>query len=161
MAKITGISHWGSKGAINRAGDAIRRAAVSDRDAIALELWRMAHRDVIHVFEATLRARARDQDVQVAQRLKRRRTIVDKLARYPRMQLARMDDVAGCRLIFPSIEALHAFRDSLHKARFNHVLKNEINTIILNIRRSVDIEEYTIFMSIAQEKSVQTNAMDY
>jgi len=41
------------------------------------------------------------------------------------MQLARMDDVAGCRLIFQSIPALHKFRDELHRANFNHVRKND------------------------------------
>ncbi len=86
----------------------------------------MAHRDVIHTFEALLRARAKSQtDVQVAQRLKRRRTIVDKLSRYPKMKLSRMDDVAGCRVIFPNVESLHKFRDNVHRARFKHVLKNE------------------------------------
>ena len=84
----------------------------------------MAHRDVINVFQAMLRGRTK-KNAQVAQRLKRRSTIVDKLDRHPRMELARMDDVAGCRLIFPSIEALHEFRNKFHKARFNHVLKNE------------------------------------
>jgi ppGpp synthetase/RelA/SpoT-type nucleotidyltranferase len=41
------------------------------------------------------------------------------------MQLGRMDDVAGCRLIFGGIEQLYHFRDSLREARFNHVQKND------------------------------------
>lgn len=41
------------------------------------------------------------------------------------MQLARMDDVAGCRLIFKSIKDLNRFRANFHKARFNHKLRNE------------------------------------
>lgn len=36
-----------------------------------------------------------------------------------------MDDVAGCRLIFPSIADLYKFRRSLHAARFWHRLKND------------------------------------
>jgi putative GTP pyrophosphokinase len=36
-----------------------------------------------------------------------------------------MDDVAGCRLIFPNIEAMREFRGKLHKAKFKHVLKND------------------------------------
>lgn len=87
----------------------------------------MAHSGVIHTFEAMLRARAKNQgqDVEVAQRLKRRMTIIDKLHRFESMQLARMDDVAGCRLIFPNIDALHEFRNKVHKAKFKHRLKNE------------------------------------
>jgi putative GTP pyrophosphokinase len=125
MTKRIELPHWGSKGAINRAGEALRNNSLSDSQADALESWRMAHRDVIHTFEALLRARAKNQDVEVGQRLKRRRTIIDTLSRLPSMQLARMDDVAGCRLIFPNIDALHEFRDKLHKAKFKHVLKNE------------------------------------
>ena len=51
-------------------------------------------------------------------------TIFDKLKRYPKMQLGRMDDVAGCRLIFESLAELHAFRDEIHQANFNHRLRN-------------------------------------
>lgn len=40
------------------------------------------------------------------------------------MNLARMDDVAGCRLIFRSIKELYSFRDHFHKARFKHKRRN-------------------------------------
>ena len=61
----------------------------------------------------------------MAQRHKRRRTIIDKLTRIPKMQLSRMDDVAGCRLIFQTVEELRRFRSEFHdKSRFNHALKN-------------------------------------
>ena len=89
-----------------------------------LEAWRIAHRRVINTFQALLRTRARNENVEVAQRLKRRRTIMDKLSRFPQMELAQMQDVAGCRLIFPTIEELREFRRELHRARFKHVLKN-------------------------------------
>lgn len=61
----------------------------------------------------------------MAQRHKRRQTIFGKLLRFPGMRLHRMDDVAGCRLIFPDIEALYAFRAGFHEARFKHELKND------------------------------------
>jgi hypothetical protein len=41
------------------------------------------------------------------------------------MELARMDDVAGCRLIFKSIEELQSFREDFHKARFKHKRRND------------------------------------
>ena len=40
------------------------------------------------------------------------------------MQLGRMDDVAGCRLIFADIVELSEFRDRIHKARFKHRMRN-------------------------------------
>ncbi|MCK1408558.1 RelA/SpoT domain-containing protein [Bradyrhizobium sp. 76] len=125
MAKQEEFPHWGSKGAINRAGEALRGGKLERGHAAILESWRMAHRDVINSFQSLLRARAKDLDVQVAQRLKRRSTIIDKLSRHDGMQLARMDDVAGCRLIFPSIKMLHEFRSKVHHAKFKHIRKNE------------------------------------
>lgn len=41
------------------------------------------------------------------------------------MQLSRMDDVAGCRLIFNDLTELREFRERFHNARFNHKLRNE------------------------------------
>lgn len=115
---------WGSKGAVNRAGAALREKALTPAQTSTLELWRMEHRGVIHSFEALLRARAKPKSVEVAQRLKRRYTIFDKLHRFPKMSLARMDDVAGCRLIFPTLSDLHEFRDNMRSAKFSHILKN-------------------------------------
>jgi len=90
---------WGSKGLINRAGDALRaRRELTQDELAAIEAWRAGHKNVLNTFQASLRTRAKGSDVQVAQRLKRRSTIMDKLSREPKMQLARMDDVAGCRL---------------------------------------------------------------
>lgn len=40
------------------------------------------------------------------------------------MKLVRMDDVAGCRLIFESVEALRNFRQTFHSANFDHKLRN-------------------------------------
>lgn len=42
------------------------------------------------------------------------------------MQLARMDDVAGCRLIFNDIDSLYEFRKKFIKARFHHKRKNDL-----------------------------------
>ncbi|MFZ1416211.1 MAG: RelA/SpoT domain-containing protein [Defluviicoccus sp.] len=92
---------------------------------MVIEEWRAAHRGVLNTFQAILRTRTRGTNIHVAQRHKRRMTIVDKLRRFPRMQLARMDDVAGCRLIFKSINELQSFRSTFHKARFNHKLRHE------------------------------------
>jgi ppGpp synthetase/RelA/SpoT-type nucleotidyltranferase len=118
---------WGSKQAINRAGEALRNKSLSFEQAGALESWRIAHKQVINSFQALLRKRARGKKIEVAQRLKRRSTIVDKLSRYPRMELARMDDIAGCRLIFPNVAALVEFRAAVHGAKFKHIRRNEVD----------------------------------
>ncbi len=43
------------------------------------------------------------------------------------MLLARMDDVAGCRLIFTTQQDLYAFRRDFHNARFNHRRRNDLD----------------------------------
>jgi ppGpp synthetase/RelA/SpoT-type nucleotidyltranferase len=115
----------GSKERVNRAGDAVRGGNPSPEDLEVINTWRAAHRAVLNTFQAILRNRTRGKKIIVAQRHKRRSTIFDKLMRLPGMRLARMDDVAGCRLIFQDTEALYAFRKKLHQAHFNHQLKNE------------------------------------
>lgn len=115
----------GSKERVRRAGNAVRDGIATADDLAVIDLWRAAHRPVLNTFHAILRMRTRGTDVVVAQRHKRKLTIFDKLQRYQSMQLSRMDDVAGCRLIFPDTTSLYAFREHFHKANFNHKLRNK------------------------------------
>jgi len=118
----------GSKSRVNRAGENIRQGTASSEDLAVIEEWRAAHRAVLNTFQAILRLRARGRGVTVAQRHKRKRTIFEKLNRFPGMSLSRMDDVAGCRLIFKTAKELYAFRDSVHLARFHHKRRHEGDT---------------------------------
>jgi putative GTP pyrophosphokinase len=117
----------GSKSRVNKAGERIRAHDPNPEDLRVIEEWRSAHRAVLNTFQAILRERARGKNVTVAQRHKRKRTIFDKLERLPKMELSRMDDVAGCRLIFRKVRDLYAFRKEFHAARFNHKLRNSID----------------------------------
>lgn len=117
----------GSKTRINLAGDHIRHREATLEDIEAVEEWRAAHREVLNTFQASLRTKAKGRNIVVAQRHKRRNTIFDKLDRLPKMELARMDDVAGCRLIFESIEELSYFRCEFHKSNFRHKIKNSLD----------------------------------
>jgi putative GTP pyrophosphokinase len=119
---------WGSKGLINRAGEAFgaNKAPTTDELA-AVEIWRAAHKNVLNTVQAILRNRTKGTSIQVAQRLKRRSTIMDKLSREQGMQLAHMDDVAGCRLIFPDIPSLENFRKQFLKAGFKHKRRSAVD----------------------------------
>jgi putative GTP pyrophosphokinase len=117
---------WGSKGVLNRAGERFRAGETLAEDELyAVESWRGAHSYILNTFKPLLWSRIRGKNIVLAQRLKRRLTIIDKLEREPKMELARMDDIAGCRLIFEDIESLEDFRGQFHKSRFNHKLKHE------------------------------------
>jgi len=109
-----------SRKQVTKAGARIAAGPSDLMDIVALENWRASHAWVINTFQVNLRRRSRGTNIVVGTRLKRRATIVNKLRRFPQMQLGRMHDIAGCRVIFPNVDSLIAFRQDLHKARFAH-----------------------------------------
>jgi ppGpp synthetase/RelA/SpoT-type nucleotidyltranferase len=111
-----------SRNRVSKAGRAIRKGIASQEDDEVIENFRASHSHVLNAFQASLRNRAKCRDITVAQRLKRRATIEDKLSRRPNFSLTEMQDIAGCRLIFPTLEDLFDFRYSFHEARFSHKL---------------------------------------
>lgn len=148
----------GSKSRVNRAGAGIRAGIPTAEDLHVIDEWRAAHRSVLNTFQAILRSRTRGTGITVAQRHKRKRTIFDKLTRQPRMELSRMDDVAGCRLIFASIDELNKFRESIHEAHFNHKRRNQKEKYDYikkpkptGYRGIHDIYEYDVRSKVGQE----------
>jgi putative GTP pyrophosphokinase len=55
--------------------------------------------------------------VRVSQRLKRVPTILDKLRREPRMQLATMQDIGGCRAVLDNLDEVRRVQRRLIKNR--------------------------------------------
>ena len=110
-----------SKSRVNKSGRAIRNDTVTQEDVDIIENWRAAHNKILNDWQAALRGRCKGKNVIFAQRLKRRNTIFDKLKRQPDMELARMHDIAGCRLIFPDIETMKEYRGKLHSSWMKHV----------------------------------------
>jgi GTP pyrophosphokinase len=104
-----------SKSAVNRAGESLRAQANGTQDdwdpddATALvDIWRQAHSPALGwVTEAVgRRLSAITGRTVVAQRLKRMPQIKKKLARYDKMNLARMQDIGGCRAILATPGAI-------------------------------------------------------
>jgi len=95
-----------SNKAVRKAGDILRTinpsAADYDEAVDLLSHWRALHSYPINTFQAYLRGKikaARYNSAFVAQRLKRMPTIVNKLQRFPDMQLDRMQDIGGLRVV--------------------------------------------------------------
>ena len=109
---------------VTKAGTRIANREGRIEDSIILENWRASHAWVINTFQVNLRRRSRGTDIVVGTRLKRRVTILNKLRRFPQMQLGRMHDIAGCRVIFPDISTLNSFRQDVHRARFAHTRRS-------------------------------------
>lgn len=119
------------KSAVNRAAKNLTMAMIEQKDLPKqdeqiIENWRASHSHVLNTWQVILRRRTKGKKIIFAQRLKRRNTIYDKLVRYPKMNLARMHDIAGCRLIFRNEEELMNYMNDLHSStQFKHKLKKQ------------------------------------
>ncbi|WP_454813270.1 RelA/SpoT domain-containing protein [Labrys neptuniae] len=120
-----------SRGELDRVGNRIREGVAGSEDLRILDNWRASHLYVLNTFQASLRTRRSRFDVgeqiTIAQRLKRRPTIIDKLNREAGMSLSRMHDIAGCRIIFPNLNSLDRFRTSVLNSRAAHELLGDQN----------------------------------
>lgn len=125
-----------SKKDINRAGNIIRSvsASLNERKAAlkVVDNWRAAHAYPLHVFYMNLRGKANSRnDVLVAERLKRMESIVVKLQREEKMQLYRMQDLGGCRMVLPTLQEVYTYSERFQKSRIRHELI-KINDYIQN-----------------------------
>ena len=122
-----------TKKEINNAGEAIRNPVSPDEYAAAIDVinnWRASHAYPLHVFYMNLRriAGSRD-DVIVAERLKRQESIVDKLKREEEMKLWRMNDLGGCRIVFPTVEEVYRQCKKFRNSRIRHEFVKEYDYI--------------------------------
>jgi len=116
-----------SKGQINRAGDQLASLepdfGLEYFDAIeVLANWRGAHAYPINTFQSTLRSRLKaiDPEALVAQRLKRTPSIIAKLRRFEGMELARMQDIGGLRVVVADMSKLRNLVAVYQNSRFSH-----------------------------------------
>ena len=120
-----------SKKEINNAGNTIRDLTATEeekQEAIkVVENWRAAHAYPLQVFYMNLRRiQGTRNDIIVAQRLKRYKSIELKLFEQPTMELWRMHDLGGCRIIFPTLEEMYKYSDKLVHSRIRHELRHSI-----------------------------------
>lgn len=119
---------------INSAGDMIRRSDLTDAEKYeAIEVidnWRASHAYPLQVFYMNLRRMAgSNKNIIVAERLKRLDSIIDKLKREEQMQLSRMQDLGGCRMVLSSIEEVYKYSQKLKESRIRHEFKREYDYI--------------------------------
>ena len=114
-----------TKREINEAGLTIinpdATAEQYDRALAVIDNWRTAHAYPMHTFAVNLKRKVADiKGSIVAQRLKRLDTICGKLIRYPTMNLYRIQDLGGCRVIVPTVADVYKVKDRLEKSRIRH-----------------------------------------
>lgn len=101
-----------SKTQVNLAGEALIRETFWEderrRTLAVINNWRSSHAYPLLAMRMSLTTRARkiDKKALVAQRLKRLRSIENKLTRFPAMKLSQMQDIGGCRAVLRSAAAV-------------------------------------------------------
>jgi ppGpp synthetase/RelA/SpoT-type nucleotidyltranferase len=125
------------KSNVKRAGRAIGAGTATEADFDLVDQWRSSHGYVINTFQAWLKGqiKKKNYNVEFAQRLKRRATVIDKLKRVrpdgqPLIQdVTSMQDLAGCRLVFETLDELIDFRSHMRSEgvlrNVKHKLKND------------------------------------
>jgi hypothetical protein len=89
-----------SHGEINRLGERLRAGAASADDFRLLQSLRAGYVKSLESVAERLRSLVPEQFVyELTTRIKTETTIVDKLRREPGMNLSRMDDIAGARMV--------------------------------------------------------------
>lgn len=120
-----------SKSEINKAGKTIadKNSSKKERqDALkVLNNWRSSHAYPLQVITSNLRSK--NPDSIVVQRLKRLDSITGKIERFPKMDLYRMQDLGGCRVIVDSIDEVYSAMNQYKSSRIRHILKREYDYI--------------------------------
>lgn len=127
-----------SRSSLDRAGDTLREWARSgavlwspaEQEAEAL-LERYRHEFEVPLTKVGMALRSMvattGDPVLVAQRLKRRPRIVEKLVRYPTMEVSRMQDIAGCRAELIDLEAVDLVRRRIERAGWSIAHEDDYN----------------------------------
>lgn len=108
-----------TKGAVNRSGKTLLAPDLGGQIEAkeVLDNWRACHVDPLKRFQRSLRLKLNKVDEQafISQRLKRTPSILSKLDRYPKMQLARMQDIGGIRAVVNSMQSVREIQDAYKK----------------------------------------------
>lgn len=126
-----------SKKQIDRAGKTFISRDVSqeeiDKALTILNSWRAAHVSPLNTIASSLTSD--NSNAIVVQRLKRLDSIIGKLRRFPQMNLSKMQDLGGCRVILDNIEQVYDFVSSHKSSTTSFTLKKE-NDYIQNPKTS-------------------------
>lgn len=116
-----------SKSQIIKAGKTVRKdESTPEQISNAIKIidnWRAAHAYPLHVIYMHLRGMSQTQNnIIVAERLKRLDSIINKLKREPTMSLWTMQDLGGCRFIVPTIADVYKYSEQYQRSRIRHKL---------------------------------------
>ncbi|MBR5902081.1 RelA/SpoT domain-containing protein [bacterium] len=111
-----------SKGQILKAGRNIKKGCLDLESEKVLNNWRASHAFPMHVIYIHLRRFTKNKsNIIVAERLKRKDSIINKLEREPFMSLWEMQDIGGCRMVVPPGENVYEYFEKYDKSRKRHI----------------------------------------
>lgn len=120
-----------SKSQINKAGKIIADSTSTkdkrDQALTILNNWRSSHAYPLQIICSNLRLR--NPNAIVVQRLKRLDSITGKIERFPSMQLYKMQDLGGCRVIVDTVDQVYIAVKKYKSSRIRHILKREYDYI--------------------------------
>lgn len=149
-----------SKKQIEKAGQIIAsKKATPEEEKQALEVlnnWRSSHAYPLQVITSNLRRN--NPNAIVVQRLKRLDSIIGKLDRFPNMNLYRMQDLGGCRVIVASIDQVYSSVNKYKKSRIRHIFKRE-NDYIQNPKTSGYRSYHLIYQFHSDDKETYNKNM--
>lgn len=139
-----------SKTQIDKAGNILRSHKTNTLEYAEarafVDQWRMSHERPMQRFNVTLRKKRKMiyQDAVVARRLKRLQTIIDKISnRQQDMNLSRMQDVGGVRIVMQNIEQVYRMKRVYQEGSFSYKLKNKLTRDYIEKPQKVVTEVYT------------------
>ena len=120
-----------SKSYINKCGDVISNCNKDCFEFIqalnGVSDWRSLHLGPLNEVRAIVKRRLQNLGVKyiLAQRLKRMSSIIDKLKRFDSLELSRMQDIGGLRIVEPTIDDIKKVNDRLLRKTSTLSLSNE------------------------------------
>ena len=121
-----------SKKQVKKAGEALANSNSSTSEykkaMEVLSIWRSLHTTPLNTFQTTLRRKVKSLNFYspiIAQRLKRTPSIILKLQRFQDMNLARMQDIGGLRIVLSTVGEVYRLQKNIleKSSRFDHDLK--------------------------------------
>ena len=124
----TSSDRTASRKAVRRAGDILRSRGLRTGGALeasmdVLSQWRQMHDQPARVLESLVKKRIGELELRgavTALRFKRTPSIVKKLIRFPNMQLDRMQDIGGIRVILANAGDLRRLHAAMTGRRCRH-----------------------------------------
>jgi putative GTP pyrophosphokinase len=124
----TGVVRWEhpkySRSQVAKCGKRLAKGgAQNPEDLDILHNWRASHAYALSIFVQGLNRKIKSlglRNVVVTQRLKIKSTIIDKLSQGRAKDLSSMHDIAGCRVICPSLDTLKLIRSEFNRRRVSH-----------------------------------------